>query len=185
VYSLASRIRSGATTRTLAAFAAAWLAVVVSAVSAATMVWLSGGAPFGVVVGSMTFWHAIIGAGEGAITAGLVGYLAATRPDLLKRSADRARVWTAAAGLGVLAIIAAGASFLASSHPDGLEYVAENLGFLREAEPVFAGSPFPDYVVPGLANETLAGIMAGVVGLVLTGLIVYAAVGAIRRGGRA
>ncbi len=52
---------------------------------------------------------------------------------------------------------------LASSSPDGLERVAEDKGFIdpgREA-------PFQiiaDYVFPGIENEALATILAGLIG---------------------
>ncbi|HSQ22359.1 MAG TPA: energy-coupling factor ABC transporter permease, partial [Coriobacteriia bacterium] len=59
--------------RLTAAFAAAWTACVVAALAAAVMLWFSGRAPLGPVLGAMGFWHALIGIGEGAITAGLVG----------------------------------------------------------------------------------------------------------------
>jgi len=59
---------------------------------------------------------------------------------------------------------------LASPWPDGLERVAENKGFIETAlEPAF--EIIPDYVFPGLANERLATILAGLVGtLILFGL---------------
>ena len=59
---------------------------------------------------------------------------------------------------------------LASSSPDGLERVAEDKGFIdlgREA-------PFQiiaDYVFPGIENEALATILAGLIGtLILFGI---------------
>jgi hypothetical protein len=59
---------------------------------------------------------------------------------------------------------------LASSHPDGLERVAEDQGFLDRAE----DAPYeiiPDYVFPGVKNEAVATIAAGLVGtLVLFGI---------------
>jgi hypothetical protein len=59
---------------------------------------------------------------------------------------------------------------LASSHPDGLERVAEDHGFLDKAK----DAPFQiiaDYVFPGIENEKVATIAAGLVGtLVVFGL---------------
>lgn len=55
---------------------------------------------------------------------------------------------------------------LASSHPDGLERVAEDKGFLDRAE----DAPYqviPDYLFPGIENEAIATIVAGLVGTVL------------------
>jgi len=59
---------------------------------------------------------------------------------------------------------------LASPWPDGLERVAEDKGFIEAAlEPAF--EIIPDYVFPGVGNEALATIVAGLVGtLILFGL---------------
>ncbi|KUO62034.1 MAG: hypothetical protein APF84_04970 [Gracilibacter sp. BRH_c7a] len=58
---------------------------------------------------------------------------------------------------------------LASSNPDGLERVAEDLAFLERADGrEVISSPLPDYEVPGLENKTLAGILAGITGTLLT-----------------
>jgi hypothetical protein len=55
---------------------------------------------------------------------------------------------------------------LASAHPDGLEWVAEQRGFLDAAQgPLY--QIIPDYVFPGVPNEALATILAGVVGVVI------------------
>lgn len=57
----------------------------------------------------------------------------------------------------------------ASSSPDGLERVAEDLAFLEMADgQEIISSPIPDYEVPGLENKTLAGILAGIAGTLLT-----------------
>jgi hypothetical protein len=59
---------------------------------------------------------------------------------------------------------------LASSSPDGLERVAEDKGFISLA----GSSPFQliaDYVFPGIENEAIATIVAGIIGvLVLFGM---------------
>jgi hypothetical protein len=55
---------------------------------------------------------------------------------------------------------------LASSWPDGLERVAETKGFMDEAQE----APYeiiPDYMVPGVANDAVATILAGVLGVSL------------------
>lgn len=171
-YSLATRIGDTRALRGTGAAVGAWLAVVASAVGAAIMVWLSGSAPFLLVVGSMAFWHALIGIGEAVITVGLVSYLMSVRPGIVSGAADRSNPIVAVAGLGFLAVAAAGFSFLASSHPDGLESVAESLGFVGSGESILA-SPASGYLVPGVANEALAGVLAGVAGVVVTGALVY------------
>ena len=59
---------------------------------------------------------------------------------------------------------------LASSSPDGLERVAENKGFIGLAQE----TPFQliaDYVFPGIENEAVATILAGLIGtLILFGM---------------
>lgn len=61
---------------------------------------------------------------------------------------------------------------LASSSPDGLEKVAEDKGFADAAR----SSPFnliADYVFPGIHNEALATILAGLIGTILIFGMVY------------
>jgi ABC-type spermidine/putrescine transport system permease subunit I len=73
----------------------------------------------------------------------------------------------------LLALGVALLSPLASPHPDGLERVAENEGFLDQAQ----DAPYqviPDYSFPGIENEALATIVAGLVGTVLLFTIGYA-----------
>lgn len=55
---------------------------------------------------------------------------------------------------------------IASAFPDGLEKVAEDHEFIGKAsEPSF--SVIPDYTFPGISNEALATIVAGVIGTLL------------------
>ncbi len=66
----------------------------------------------------------------------------------------------------LLALVVALLSPLASSHPDGLERVAEEEGFLEQAK----DAPFKilaDYLFPGIENENVATMVAGLVGTVL------------------
>ncbi|MBN1374973.1 MAG: PDGLE domain-containing protein [Dehalococcoidia bacterium] len=59
---------------------------------------------------------------------------------------------------------------IASAFPDGLEKVADDHEFIDKAnEPGF--SVIPDYSFPGVSNEALATIIAGIIGtLVVFGL---------------
>ncbi|MCL1885218.1 MAG: PDGLE domain-containing protein [Dehalococcoidia bacterium] len=61
---------------------------------------------------------------------------------------------------------------LASSSPDGLEYVAEEKGFvdMERSSPL---SVIADYVFPGIENEALATILAGWVGTTLMFILAY------------
>jgi len=61
---------------------------------------------------------------------------------------------------------------LASSSPDGLERVAENKGFIDLGQE----APFQviaDYVFPGIENEALATILAGLIGTLILFGVVY------------
>ena len=71
----------------------------------------------------------------------------------------------------IVCLLVAVISPLASSSPDGLERVAEDEGFLGLAQE----TPFQviaDYVFPGIENEAVATILAGLIGtLVLFGIV--------------
>jgi len=71
----------------------------------------------------------------------------------------------------VVCLAVAAFSPLASSSPDGLERVAEDKGFID----LERGSSFQlitDYVFPGIENEAVATILAGIIGtLILFGLV--------------
>lgn len=151
----------------VAGFAAGWTSIVVAALACALELAVSGTSPANVAVPAMGGIHMLIGIGEGLITVGAVALLYAARPDLLgARKSEAAGNRGILVGGLVLAIVLAVLSPLASSHPDGLEWVAEQRGFLDFAR----GSPYrliPDYVFPGISNEAIATIVAGIVGLLI------------------
>ena len=73
------------------------------------------------------------------------------------------------AGLIVALLIAGVGSYYASSHPDGLNYVAEQTGFIKhEKKPIDTGSPFQGYSTKGVDDARLSGGIAGVAGVLLT-----------------
>jgi len=148
-------------------FSAAWLSIVIASLAVALQLALSGTSPANIAIPAMGGIHALIGLGEGLITAGALAFLSATRPDLAQQKETNAvrgaAVW--ATGL-FIALALAIASPLASAHPDGLEWVAEQKGFLGLAQ----GSPYqiiPNYVFPGVSNEALATIAAGILGTLI------------------
>lgn len=134
--------------------AAAWAAVMLGAALTSVELALSGAVRHQVVFPAMLGVHALIGAGEAAITVGALALLWKVRPDLLTgrfspggEARDARWGWMAAAGLVLVGLLAP----LASSFPDGLEAVAGHLGFeSRAAEHPLLGGPFPDYTLPGL-----------------------------------
>lgn len=92
------------------------------------------------------------------------------------------RYWWVAGLLLAVAVVLF--SPLASSHPDGLERVAEDTGFIEEAQP----SPYevlPDYTVPGVRNEAVSTIAAGIIGTLLLFVLGYGFSRAVRRRGGA
>lgn len=75
--------------------------------------------------------------------------------------------WAAliAAGVGLALLITLFSPF-ASSDPDGLERVAEDKGFIEEADgPSY--EIIPDYAVPGIENERVATILSGIIGVLI------------------
>lgn len=145
----------------------AWSSVFIAALGVALQLAFSGTSPANIGIPTMGGIHAIIGLGEALISLGALTFLYATRRDLLKIEGPQTKggglVWLG--GLAV-AILLAVASPLASSHPDGLEWVAEQQGFINAAQAP-AYEIIPDYVLPGVTNEALATILAGVIGVVI------------------
>jgi cobalt/nickel transport system permease protein len=147
-------------------FIAAWLSIVVAALGVALQLAISGTSPANIAIPAMGGIHAVIGIGEGLITLGALALVNSARPDLLKTGQAQPAgrlVWVF--GL-LIALALAVISPLASSHPDGLEWVAEQQGFLGLAQgPQY--EIIPDYVFPGISNAALATIAAGILGTLL------------------
>lgn len=148
-------------------FVSGWLSIFVASLACALQLALSGSSPANIAVPAMAGIHALIGIGEGLITAGALVFLRVARRDLAEAPQTQfvggKAVWIG--GL-VIAVALAILSPLASAHPDGLEWVAEERGFLDLArEPLY--EIIPDYVLPGISNESLATILAGVIGALI------------------
>lgn len=173
---------------------AAGLSVPLSAMAFA-IEWLFGATapvPFDTVFGAMVGVHLLVGLGEGLISALAVGAVLAARPDLVNGARDLHRTQLAAhpkigmrgfvigAGLAAL-VFAAVVSQFAAPDLDGLERVAQDQGFIASArDHTLAGGPFADYATRGLGNETLSLAVAGIVGVVITLLVVIGIVYAVR-----
>jgi cobalt/nickel transport system permease protein len=148
-------------------FIAAWLSIVIAALGVALQLALSGTSPANLAIPAMGGIHALIGIGEGLITLGTLAFIHAARPDLLQSSEAQPQVsiWVWLTGL-FIALVLAIVSPLASLHPDGLEWVAEQNGFLDAAQsPSF--KIIPEYAIPGIPNKALATILAGISGVLL------------------
>lgn len=172
----------------LAGFSAAWLSVMAAALLTALQLIASGSAAAAVVIPAMLGVHALIGVGEGLITTAALSFILATRPDLLStgltdalRGKPRPLSGRAVLGTGVaIAALLALLSPLASGSPDGLERVAEDQGFLsRAVEPLY--NLLPDYTIPGVGNEALSTILAGLVGVIIVVALGYGIALLLRR----
>jgi cobalt/nickel transport protein len=78
-------------------------------------------------------------------------------------------------GISLALVVAVLLSPWASTLPDGLERVAQNLGFVKKADPsgvtLWRKAPFADYKIPGIQNEGWAKGLSGLLGtLVIVGL---------------
>ena len=148
-------------------FLAAWASIFIASLSCALQLSLSGTSPAQIALPTMAGIHALIGIGEGLITFGALAFVLAARPDILSSAQAPAKNSRGLLVGGVaLSLLLAVLSPLASSHPDGLEWVAEQSGFLDAARaPWF--NIIPDYVLPGIQNEALATILAGVIGVMI------------------
>ena len=76
--------RQNAKGRMVAAFTASWLSVVAAALAASVELAVSGTSPLHVVIPAMGTVHALIGVGEGIITASMIALLVRVRSDLLE-----------------------------------------------------------------------------------------------------
>ena len=151
----------------------AWVSTMAAALLTSLQLWLSGTSRLEIVVPAMLGVHALIGIGEGLITAAALAFIEQTRPDLLtakKTTTTGGRGWIYA-GI-VISLLAVLISPLASGSPDGLERIAEDIGFLERG----MDAPYeilPDYTIPFLGETGLSTILAGVVGaLILMGILI-------------
>lgn len=181
-----------------AATAGALLSVPAAAAVFVLLYTIGGAAslPIGTLTATMVGWHTLIGVGEALITGLTVSAVVAVRPDLVFAARDlrpalklrqpdgsyvdaprpasaatpRRGLRPVLVGGGAVALLLAGVvSFAASGQPDGLEYVAEDQGFLDAArEHAFGGFALADY-------GEVAGVPVGVAGVL--GVLVTVAAG--------
>ncbi len=197
---------------TAVAFLAALLATLCAALGFVAEYAIGGaaGSTVGAVTGYMLLTHALIGVGEGVITAITVTAVVNARPDLvylLRHSAPDARPSARFAvslngfliGFAAVAVVVAGLlSYAASAQPDGLDATtrrgcdvlevdgAEELTgdcVARNAEDhALAHWPLADYTVDG--DDRLTGV-AGVLGAAAAFAVLFVLVRVIRTGRRA
>ncbi|MEZ4554107.1 MAG: PDGLE domain-containing protein [Dehalococcoidia bacterium] len=78
------------------------------------------------------------------------------------------------AGIGIALIVTLFSPW-ASSHPDGLERVAEDKEFIDRAEAEPKYEVIPDYQFPGVDNERVATVLAGITGVIAVAAILLGA----------
>jgi cobalt/nickel transport system permease protein len=157
----------------VAGFVAAWSSIFIASFACGLELALSGTSPANIAIPAMGAIHALIGIGEGLITLGTLGVIRAARKDLLDPDGKQLPGnKTALIGGGLLALLLAVLSPLASTHPDGLEWVAEQQGFLFSSRGSFF-ELLPDYSLPGISNPVLTTIAAGVIGVIIIFVVSY------------
>ena len=72
--------------------------------------------------------------------------------------------WWWVVGIAIAALVVIVLAPLASPDPDGLERVAEDQGFIERAQNFFSGL-LGDYAIPGIDNEWLSTVLAGLLGV--------------------
>lgn len=148
-------------------FIAALLSIFVASLSCSIQLALSGTSPANVVIPAMSGIHALIGIGEGLITSGALAVMLTARRDLLHwENPQNSNTRGIVAGGILIGVILAVLAPLASNHPDGLEWVAEQNQFLHYARNAFY-QLIPDYAFPGISSQSLATIVAGIIGVVI------------------
>lgn len=143
----------------LATALAAWASVVLASLAVAIQLALAGTAPFTEALTNLVSIHALIGMGEGLVTAGLVVLLAARRPAAAQHAV--------AVPLAVATLVALMLAPYASALPDGLESVAQQLQFVQH-DGVATHALLADYAIPGWGEASFGTSLAGLIGALIS-----------------
>lgn len=139
---------------------AAWGSVVLAALACSFELAMAGTIPFLKVAPAMVGVHALVGIGEGAITLAVLAMV----PVRARRSTDLRAILVP---YGVAFFLAGVLSQFASPLPDGLEWVAKDLGFLKDAV-TQSFAPFVDYSIPWMDGAAGSTGLAGLAGVAIT-----------------
>jgi ABC-type Fe3+ transport system permease subunit len=80
--------------------------------------------------------------------------------------------WWWLVGIGIVALVVVVLAPLASSDPDGLERVAEDNGFIAQAQNVVGGL-LGDYAIPGVDDPAVSTILSGLLGVAILLVVVF------------
>jgi cobalt/nickel transport system permease protein len=170
IYRAVRKFLPGLRGRITAVFFAAWLSTVLAAITCAGELALSGTLPPEVVFPAMISVHALIGIGEGLITALVILAIARTRPDLLEAENGSSARGTGLEFLAFGLVIALGLAIFVSPYacawPDGLDKVAQKFGFAGHAA-TLVKTWIPDYKMPGISSNGIATALAGALGTLI------------------
>jgi len=165
------RLLPGARGLLVAGACGGWCSTMAAALCCSAELAWSGVAPAALVFPAMAGIHALIGVGEGVITALVLSALLQTRPELVPVATpapDGTRTGTiAATGFAITVVLLLFVAPYATSAPDGLEHVGAALGFSQFFEPGTSSVPMPDYQMPGLVSASAATALAGVAGAIV------------------
>ncbi len=150
----------------IASFIAGWLGITVAAIFVGLEAGLSTSFRYSlpVAVSAMGLWHGVLGLIEGFITAGIVGYIHANRPDIEYSDAHKISKKPIIA-IGLMILLSPLFAYLAEmvEYSEPLENVAKDLGFAENQN--YKGI-FPDYTIPGL-NEYIGTFISGAIGVII------------------
>jgi cobalt/nickel transport system permease protein len=172
IYRAGCRLLPGPRGRIAAVAFAAWSGAVLASVVCSGELALSGTIPARVAFPAMVGVHALIGIGEGLITALVVLVISQSRPELLEPLSTQQQPTGGVRlrefityGLIVSVALALFVSPFACPWPDGLDHVAAKFGFAaREVTTPLVKSPLSDYKVPGVGSVGIATALAGLIG---------------------
>ncbi len=170
IYKSARRLLPGLRGRIAAVFFAGWCSTVLAALTCAGELAWSGTVRPGVVFPAMLATHALIGIGEGLITALVILAIARARPDLLETETNPSNRGTGLEFLAYGLVITLGLAIFVSPYacawPDGLDHVAHTFGFEARAATLIK-TWIPDYKMPGISSAGIATAVAGAIGTLM------------------
>ncbi|WP_420631518.1 energy-coupling factor ABC transporter permease [Candidatus Leptofilum sp.] len=150
---------------------AAWFSVLIAALVTALLLGFSGTTALGLAIPAMLGVHALIGIGEALITVAALSFIIQTRPQLLTDDAPAGSGKWIVSGI-ILALLVLLLAPFASGSPDGLEWVAEQSGFIGAA----LEAPYellPDYTIPGMGESGSSTILAGLIGALVVAAVTF------------